>query len=476
MSPDRTALPAPVAHAELPAPAVHAEEERLVDTRFVGAWLAGGLVWLILAPVFGLLAAMKLDDPLFLEGIEGLQFGRLRIMHVNGVIWGVFSSTMLGFLGYAVPKLTGRPLTRPLLLWASFWIFHFGILFGEVGLFLGYLQGLEAAEFGLVTDVCIAITVFVWAAVALETMIKRRVDRLYVSLWYWGAALVWTSLTVVLGNFVLPYTVTGANSAAMHGFYLHAVVGLWITPIGVGAAYYLLPASVRGRLYSHKLSLIGFWALAFFYPLNGIHHYLYSPIAEWAQTIAIGASMMLILPVVVFTANMAGTMIGKWGTFVGSNFALKFTVVGAAWYLVTCIQGPFQALRWMQRLTHFGEFNVGHAHSAIFGAFVLWSMAAVYFLIPRYFGGRIWSLRLAAWHYWLEILGFLLMFLSLSIGGFVQGQQLLTSTEMWVDTLPTGYWLLRTIGGTLMDVGLALFVFNMAMTVAAFGRDRGVPA
>jgi cytochrome c oxidase cbb3-type subunit 1 len=463
-------LPAPATVPELPA------GQPLVDRGLVMAWFAASLFWTILAPVFGLLAAAKLDDPLLLEGIEWLQFGRLRISHVNGVIMGVFSNAVFGFMCYAVPKLTNRPLVGLRAAWWGFAIFNLAIAIGIPCLLTGTLQALEAGELPFGIDLMLCVAFVTMTAVVLQTIVKRRVDRLYVSLYYWMAALLWTVLNFLMGTFVLPNVPTGANSAAMHGFFLHNVVGLWITPAGLGIVYYVLPVATKARLYSHKLSLIGFWALAFFYPLNGLHHYLYSPIADWAQTIAIGASMMLILPVWAFSANVWGTMRGQWTQFTQDNFALKFLVLGAVWYLITCFQGPTQALRGMQALTHFGDYNVGHAHSAVFGAFAIWGMSGIYFGLSRLTGKALWSNRLGAWHYWLELLGFATMFGALTISGFAQGTELLTSQPSWISTVQNikGYWLARTVGGTMMDLGLALFVFNVVMTLI-LGRQVTPP-
>jgi cytochrome c oxidase cbb3-type subunit 1 len=258
----------------------------------------------------------------------------------------------------------------------------------------------------------------------------------------------------------------------MHGFYLHDVVGLWITPAGLGIAYYLVPVLAQNRLYSHRLSLIGFWALAFFYPLNGIHHYILSPIAEWAQTIAIAASVLLIVPVWAFSVNIWGTMWGRWKRFVANDYALKFTIFGAVWYLITCFQGPLQAFRGIQALTHFGDYNVGHAHSAVYAVFSIWAMAAAYFVVPRYTRLGLWSPALAGWHFWLQVIGFAAMFGALTISGFQQGYMLRDTALPWVVTLPKHMWLARTVGGTLMDIGLAFFLFNMAMTVVQDVRVR----
>jgi cytochrome c oxidase cbb3-type subunit 1 len=454
---------------------ITADEPRLVDVKYVNAWMYAALFWMVVGPVFGLIASMKLDDPTFLPNAEWFQFGRLRITHVNGVIFGLFTNVVFGFMAYGVPKLTGVPLVWKRARWAGFWILQAGVFLGETGLLLGFLKPVEAGEYALGPALVLATGFFIVSAVVLTTIAQRRVQRLYVSLWYWAASLLWTMLTIVIGHLILPYTVSGANSAAMHGFYLHDVVGLWITPAGLGVAYYLVPVGARNRLYSHKLSLLGFWFLAFFYPLNGIHHYLFSTIPEWAQTIAIAASMTLILPVWAFSVNMWGTMSGNWKRFVADDYALKFTIFGAVWYLITCFQGPTEALRGIQEITHFSDYNVGHAHSAVFGTFSVWSMAAVYFILPRYTRYGLWSKKLAGWHFWLEVLGFAVMFGALTISGFQQGYMLREGVP-WALTLPRDMWKARTVGGGMMDIGLALFVFNMVMTMVQEVRVRRAEA
>jgi cbb3-type cytochrome c oxidase subunit I len=448
----------------------------LVDNRLVLGWFALAAYGVVIGPVLGLIAALKLDDPTFLEGIEWLQFGRLRVSHVQTVIFAAFTPAMFGIMCHAVPRLTGRPLWGLRAMRAALVLWGISIVVGPWIILTGHLQAMEAAELPLVSDILITVVFVLVSSSILMTIALRRERKLYVSLWYWIAALVWTVLNYPLGNFVLPYLPKGTTSAALSGFYLHAVVGLWITPAGVGAAYYLVPVSARATLYSHRLSIIGFWALAFFYPLNGLHHYIYSPIASWAQTIAIASSMMLIIPVWAFTTNIWGTMRGRWSLFAGpGDSVLKFTILGAVWYLITCFEGPFQALRGMQALTHFGDFNVGHAHSAVFAVFVAWGMAAAYLCVPRASGRQLWSPRMAIWTYWLEILGFAIMFGVLTVSGLQQGAMLQSGQVLWIDTVDAirPLWVLRTFGGTLMDVGLALFALNIALTAK---RGRPLPA
>ncbi len=457
------------------APPLPAPPRPLVDARYVLAWFSAALFWVVVGPVLGLLASAKLDDALLLPDVDWLQFGRLRIAHVNGVAFGFFTTAIWGFMAYAVPKLCGRPLTSMRAAWWGFVLLNAAVLAGEICLLGGTLQAVEVGEFPFGVDLVLGAGFVCLSAVFLQTVAQRKVERLYVSLYYWVAGILWTVVNFVLGAFILPNTVTGANSAAMHGFYLHNVVGLWVTPMGLGLAYYVLPVATQARLFSHKLSLIGFWALAFFYPLNGIHHYIYSPIADWAQTIAIASSMMLIMPVWAFSTNVWGTMRGHWKQFAADNYALKFVILGAVWYLITCFQGPTQALRGMQALTHFGEYNVGHAHSALFAVFSIWGMAGIYYVVPRLTGRELWSKKLGAWHYWLEIFGFTLMFVVLSIAGFVQGF-MLKDGSMWITTIKEikPLWVARTLGGTMMDVGLAFFVFNVVMTIR-YGRKVGEP-
>ncbi|MBL9087279.1 MAG: cbb3-type cytochrome c oxidase subunit I [Planctomycetia bacterium] len=447
--------------------AAPAAEQPLVDNKLVLWWFAQSMFGMVIGPTLGLLASFKLDDPDFMRNVEWLQFGRLRIAHVNYVIFAAFTPAMFGLMCHAIPRLTGRPLVGIRAAWAAMAIFGLALAVGLPCLLLGYIQPIEAGELPMVVDALVTVVFVLMTGVVLATVAKRKEKKLYVSLWYWIAAFIWTDVNYLLGVIGLNYVAKGTTSAAMHGFYLHNVVGLWITPAGVGAAYYMLPVATRTTLFSHRLSLIGFWALAFFYPMNGVHHYIYSPIADWAQTIAIASSMMLILPVWAFCANMWGTMRGQWSRFAGpGTFVLKFTMFGAVWYLITCFQGPTEALRDMQALTHFGDYNVGHAHSAVFAVFVIWAIAAGYLCVPRAAGRELWSAKLSTWTYWFEIFGFAIMFFVLTVAGLQQGAMLQNGQVPWIDTVDAlrPLWVVRTFGGTLMDVGMAFFAINMAMT------------
>jgi cbb3-type cytochrome c oxidase subunit I/cbb3-type cytochrome c oxidase subunit II len=305
----------------------------------------------------------------------------------------------------------------------------------------------------------------------LGTVFRRQEQRFYVSMWYITAALIWTAMNLILGNALLPYAddIAGVNSAAMHGLYIHYIVGLWITPGGLALMYYFLPLSAKNALYSHKLSLLGFWGLAFFYPFVGTHHYLYSPIPHWTQTISIVTSMLLIIPVWTVTVNFFGTMLGRWGAVAGGggadNYAAKFLMLGAVYYLLGCFQGSIEALRRMQELTHFNDFVIAHSHLTVFGTFIVWAMGSAYYVWPRVTGRKLWSDKLASWHLWLTIGGFTVMVVGLSGAGFVQGSMLEYGAN-FVDTVKEmqPWWVLRTLSGVVMDLALLLMLINFYKT------------
>jgi cytochrome c oxidase cbb3-type subunit 1 len=285
-------------------------------------------------------------------------------------------------------------------------------------------------------------------------------------------------MNLVLGTFILPYTISGINSASFHGLYLHYIVGLWITPAGYVLIYYFLPISLRSPLFAHKLSLVGFWSLAVFYPFVGIHHYLFSPIADWAETLAITTSMLLIIPVWTVLVNFFGTVIGRWQGF-GVNLPAKFLITGSLMYLAGCFQGSVEALRSLQQPTHFSDFVISHSHLTIFGTFVVWAIGGLVYVWPRAFQRELWSFRMGNWSFWLITVGITTMGLVLTGGGLQQGFQWMNGTD-WLDTVRwmQPYWLVRTLSGITMDIGISLLVINLAMTALArpVAAERPRPA
>jgi len=445
-----------------------AELDQLVDRPLVRTWLYWGLFWVLFAPTIGVIVSTKFTFPDFLGTSPYWTFGRLRPIHVNGVIFGVFSTLFIGLCYYIVPRLTGVRVHAEKLGFPICWLWNLGLAAGFVSLALGYNQGIEAGEFPLLVDILIFVALLLITYQFFMTIAHRKEQRIYTSLWYLIAAFVWTDLNWILGNFIVPYFIPGINNAAMHGLYIHYVVGLWITPAGYVLIYYFLPISVKNPIYSHKLSMIGFWSLAFFYPFVGIHHYLYSPIADWAETLAIISSMMLIIPVWTVLQNFFGTMIGRWHTF-SENLTAKFLIVGSIMYLLGCFQGSTEALRSINTPTHFTDFVISHSHLTIFGTFVLWALAGVVYVWPKIHDRPgLESPRMATWSFWLIVCGISAMGIVLTAEGLTQGLMLGSGTE-WVDSMVAikPYWLVRTFTGISMDLGMSLIVINCMRTSLA---------
>jgi cytochrome c oxidase cbb3-type subunit 1 len=438
----------------------------LVDWPVVRHWLYWGMFWLMITPSVGVTISGIFNYPDYLGSSLALTFGRLRPVHVNGVIFGAFSNLFIGECFYLVPRLCGVKVVWGELGVPLAWVWNIALAAGLISLpVLGFNHGLEAGELPLFAEIPLFIVTAAATLQFLVTISRRLEPQLYVALWYLIGAFVWTTMNLVLGSFILPYTIYGINSAAFHGLYIHYIVGLWLTPAGYVIIYYFLPLSVKNPLYAHKLSLVGFWSLALFYPFVGIHHYLYSPIADWSQTIAIITSMLLIIPVWTVLVNFFGTVMGRWEAF-GKNLPAKFLIMGALMYLAGCFQGSTEALRSIQQPTHFSDFVISHSHLTVFGTFVVWTIGGLVYVWPRMWGREeVWSFKMGNWSFWLITVGITTMGLVLTAGGLQQGFEWMNGTE-WLDTVRwmKPYWLVRTLSGISMDIGMSLLVINLMLT------------
>lgn len=453
------------------------QKEEVVDKKLVIMWLYLSFFWLILGMVAGGLTSIKFNYPDFLGYIPELSFGRLRVSHLSGVAFGWFTTAAIGIAFYMVPKLTGTKMAGGKLGYYLLYSWGACTVVGFVSLLMGYSQGVEVGEWPLFVDIPVTIIFALTTGSIFVTIANRKEKHIYVSLWYLTAGFTWATLNYVVGNLINPYYFTGVDNASIQGLYLHSVVGLWITPMGTSMLYYFLPVITKNPVYSHKLSMLGFWGLALFYPFVGAHHYLFSPIDTWVQTITIMASMMLILPVWSVITNQIGTMKGKWH-MLSSHIEIKFMILGAVFYVITCFQGPTQALRSMQEIIHFTDWVVGHAHLAIYGVFTMWAWASIYFIWPKITGRQIYSQKLSSWHFWLSLMGFAIMALTLWGAGLVQGGMLnLSSNVAFIDTVKaiSPFWMLRSFGGWLMIAGASCFVYNMYMTAKVGKPIEGDP-
>lgn len=444
------------------------EKRAVVNGKLVRAYTYVSLLGILVPLSFALILAAKLVWPDFLGSMAWLQFGRLRVFHTNGVIYGWLGLSFLAILNYIVPKMANRPLLSEKLAWWTLWVWTGALIVGMGAILLGGMQGIEYAEFPWYGDILFAVA-FVMAVVNyLGTTFTSEEKQLYVSSWYFILGFAFTVLNYVMANTIPAYVAPGAAGAAITGLWIHNAVGLFITPIGVGVVYFMLPIMLRKPIYSHLLSLLGFWTLAFFYPLGGAHHYFFSPIPWWVQILAVPLTVVLFIVVVTVVYNWIMTLKGSWGK-VPETPALTFIVVGIFAYMTTCTQGPFQAFLSIQKVIHFTDWVVAHAHLALLGVFSFWNIGSLLYIWPRVTGNEFYSTRLNWWSFWLITLGFYVFyFIPLTALGLVEGY-------VWISSLPFAeaivaaapFWVFRFIGGLLIYSGFILFAYNLWKTATS---------
>ncbi len=448
---------------------------RLADQPSARWFLISSVVFFAITTLVGVLLSLKFLWPEFMGSAPWLTFGRMRPLHVNGVLFGWLLAADIGLLFYVVPRLCGNRLWSEKLGIATLVVFD-AVVLGAVGTTLGGLtQGLEYAELPFVLDVGVTVAWVMFGVNIFMTIATRRHEQMYVSLWYAMGAILWTAFVWISGNFATLFQ-TGIAQANLNWFYVHNAVGLIFTPLGLALAYYFIPLAANRPLYSHRLSMIGFWSIAFIYVWTGAHHMLHGPISQWLQTVAILFSVMLIIPVWTVITNFYGTVAGHWDR-VRSSAVLKYLMAGTTFYLLTCFQGPMHSLRSVNAIVSKTDWIPGHAHMAVLGAFSFFAIAGTLWSLPRITGRPIHSEALANRSFWLMLWGGLIYFVSLWIGGFLQGVQWNDTSIPWIDTVVSmkPYWMARALGGLLIFAGVIAFLYNVFRSLGQ-AETAGAPA
>lgn len=436
--------------------------------------LGSAVFWLVLGSLYGLISSIKMHMPEFMGDIEALTFGRVRPMHLNAVAYGWASMAGLGVAVWLVPRLFKTPLVGARYATAGAWIWNLGMVLGLTALAAGLSDGEEWLEIPWQIDILFVIGGALCAVPLLLTVRNRQVEHLYVTSWYLMAALVWFPFLFFLAN--IPYIFPGAAGATVNWWFAHNVLGLWVTPIGVGIAYYLIPKILGKPVISYQLSLLGFWTLALFYSQVGIHHLIGGPVPTWLVTLSIVHSVMMAIPVITVAINHHGTMIGNFSQLRVSP-TLRFVWIGALMYTVSSLQGSFMALRTVNEVTHFTHYTVGHAHLGMYGFLTFVLFGAIYFIMPRLTGWEWPSRRLITLHFWLAAIGILIYVVALSVGGWLQGLALIDGDVPFMDTvrLTLPYLEARTIGGALMTVSHLLFAAHFFTVLLRSGKPMDRP-
>jgi len=421
-------------------------------------YLGASAFWLLVGTGVGEFLGLKFIWP-SLDNVSWLSFGRLRPVHTNTVFWGFASLSMLGLAHFVIARTSNARLHNYKLSWISWALINACVILGNLLLMGGINNGGgEYREYiwpvMLLFIVALVLTLYNF----YKTVANRNIKEIYISNWYILAALIWTGVLATVGY--LPFYQNGLGETVAAGYYMHQGVGMWFMTFTLGLIYYYLPATLNKPIYSYALGVLALWTQMLFYTLIGTHHFIFSPLPWWLQTVAIVFSIGMVIPVTAGTTNFLMTMRGRWD-HISKSYVLPFFLVGIIFYFVGSMQGSLQATRFTNYVWHFTDFNVAHSHLTMYGiiCFILW--ACTYTIVPK-ITGKEPKTYLVGGHFWLALLGLFAYTFPLMWGGTLKGLSWLQGEPFMESvTLMKPYWIWRAVGGSLMLVSHFIFAYNL---------------
>lgn len=426
-------------------------------------FLGFSVFWLIIATTVGEYLGIKFVAP-DADHVSWLSFGRLRPVHTNMVFWGWASFAMVGFSYYVIPRVSNGDLFSIKLGWVAFYLMNAAVLSGTISLMAGINNaGGEYREYIWPFMGLFAVGIGISLYNFLMTIARRKTGEIYVSNWYIVAAVMYVIVILLVGY--LPFWQHGLGETIIQGYYMHQGVGMWFMFLNLGLMYYFLPLQLNKPIYSYSLGILAFWTQILFYTLIGSHHFIFSAIPWWMQTVAIVASVGMVIPVVAGTTNFLLTFNGSWYKLKNS-YTLPFYLIGILFYFSGSLQGTVEAFRVTNLIWHFTDFTVAHSHMTMYGiiTFMLW--AFTYTLVPRITGKeppKFW----VGIHFWLALIGILIYITSLMIGSTEKGL-LWMAKKPFIESvvIMAPYWLWRAVGGTMMWISHLIFAYNFYKMVS----------
>lgn len=430
-----------------------APELKKIIIWFIGA----SAFWLIFGTTVGQYVGMKFIWP-EMESISWLSFGRLRPVHTNTVFWGWSSMAMIGLGYFVIARTSNTKIHSYKWAWRSWWLINIAIVAGNLFLMSGINNGGgEYREYIWPATLLFAVGLIITFVNFYKTVAQRKIKEIYVSNWYLLGGMGWTIILVIIGY--IPSYQDGLGETVIQGYYMHQGVGMWFMTFTLGLIYYYLPSSLNKPIYSYSLGVLAFWTQMLFYTLIGTHHFVFSPLPWWLQTVAIVFSIGMFIPVIAGTTNFLMTMRGSWSQ-IKKSYVLPFFLVGVIFYFVGSSQGSIQALRFTNFVWHFTDFNVAHSHMTMYGiiAFILW--ACIYAIVPKITGKEPKQFFIGM-HFWLAFIGLFAYMISLMAGGTLKGLSWIEG-EPFIESviLMQPYWVWRAIGGSLMLISHIIFAYN----------------
>ncbi|MHB9006505.1 MAG: cytochrome-c oxidase, cbb3-type subunit I [Limisphaerales bacterium] len=449
------------------------------DNRVVRAFAIATVVWGVIGMLAGLWAATELFWPGLNLDLQYITFGRLRPLHTNAVIFAFVGNGMFTGIYYSLQRLCKARMFNDRLSWFNFWGWNAIIVAAALTLPLGLTTSKEYAELEWPIDIAIAVVWVVFTVNLMGTILRRRERHMYVAIWFYIATAFTVAMLHIFNSLAIPASLfksypvyAGVQDALVQWWYGHNAVAFFLTTPYLGLMYYFLPKASGRPVFSYRLSIIHFWALIFIYIWAGPHHLLYTALPDWAQSLGMVFSLMLIAPSWGGMLNGLLTLRGAWDK-VREEPMLKFMVVAVTAYGMSTLEGPIMAIKTVNSLSHYTDWTVGHVHTGALGWNGFLTFSVLYWLFPRLYNTRLWSTKLANYHFWVGLLGIMFYVVPLYVSGVTQGL-------MWKQFNSDGFLLypnfletvlrlipmyqLRAIGGLLYISGVLLMAYNLYRT------------
>ena len=450
--------------------------------RVVRQFSVMAIVWGVIGMLVGVVIAAQLIWPNLDFGISWLSYGRLRPLHTNAVIFAFGGSALIGSSYFVVQRTSNVRLFSDKLAAFTFWGYQAVIALAVITLPLGITRGKEYAELEWPIAILLAVVWIAYAVVFFGTLAKRKVEHIYVANWFFGAFIVAVALLHVVNAAALPVSLTksysayaGVQDAMVQWWYGHNAVGFFLTAGFLGMMYYFIPKQINRPVYSYRLSIVHFWALVFTYMWAGPHHLHYTSLPDWAQSVGMVFSLILLAPSWGGMINGIMTMSGAWSTL-RTDPILRFLIVALSFYGMSTFEGPMMSIKTVNALSHYTDWNIAHVHSGALGWVGFITIGSLYYLLPRLFGRtEMYSKKLIEVHFWIATIGVVLYISSMWIAGVMQGLMWRavnvdgTLTYSFIESVKATYpyYLIRLAGGVLYFSGILVMAYNVAKTIAA---------
>jgi cytochrome c oxidase cbb3-type subunit 1 len=440
----------------------------------------------------GVLIAAQLIWPDMTYGLPWLSYGRLRPLHTNAVIFAFGGSALFATSYYIVQRTCHVRLFCDKLAGFTFWGWQLIIVLAAVTLPLGFTTSKEYAELEWPIDLLIAVVWVSYAIVFFGTIVKRKTNHIYVANWFLGAFILTVALLHIVNSAEIPVgalksysAYAGVQDAMIQWWYGHNAVGFFLTAGFLGMMYYFIPKQAQRPVYSYRLSVVHFWALIFTYMWAGPHHLHYTALPDWAQSLGMLFSLILLAPSWGGMINGIMTLSGAWHKL-RTDPILKFLITSLSFYGMSTFEGPMMSIKTVNALSHYTDWTIGHVHSGALGWVAMVSIGCLYYLIPRLFGRtEMYSVKLITVHFWVSTIGVVLYIAAMWIAGVMQGL-------MWRDFNVDGtlkysfaevvkamypYYMIRLLGGVLFFSGMLIMAYNVIKTIAGQKAvDAPIPA